>query len=144
MEAYVLRCAAPLAAADRLAARARPGRGAAGGGRASRTSGAWMPGDEAYLSVARAWLARGEPERARAVLAPLLAVARRVPVDGHARGRARAWTGARSSSSASRGTAASDAALAAAGSCAARSMACRRLRDDAGQRPAAGLGLAAR
>ena len=41
--------------------------------------GAWVLGDEAYLSLARAWLARGEPERARAVLAPLLAVARRVP-----------------------------------------------------------------
>ena len=38
-----------------------------------------MLGDEAYLSVARAWLGRGEPERARAVLAPLLAVAQRVP-----------------------------------------------------------------
>jgi hypothetical protein len=41
--------------------------------------GAWMLGDEAYLSLARAWLARCEAERARAVLAPLLAVARRVP-----------------------------------------------------------------
>ena len=41
--------------------------------------GAWLPGDEAYLSVARAWLDRGEPERARATLAPLLAVAERVP-----------------------------------------------------------------
>ena len=36
-------------------------------------------GDEACLALARAWLGRGEPERARAVLAPLLAVADRVP-----------------------------------------------------------------
>ena len=38
-----------------------------------------MLGDEACLSLARAWLGCGEPERARAVLAPLLAVAERVP-----------------------------------------------------------------
>jgi hypothetical protein len=40
---------------------------------------AWLTGDGAYLSVARAWLARGEPERARSVVAPLIAAARRVP-----------------------------------------------------------------
>jgi hypothetical protein len=40
---------------------------------------AWVLGDEAYLSLARAWLGRGVPERARAVLAPLLVVAQRVP-----------------------------------------------------------------
>jgi len=78
VEAYVLRCAAPLAAATGSAALL--GR-AAGLLEAARTpaGGAWLPGDDAYLSIARAWLGRGEPERARATLAPLLAVARRVP-----------------------------------------------------------------
>ena len=77
-EAYLLRCAAPLASAtgsptvladaDRLLRQASIPAG-----------GAWLFGDEACLSLARAWLGRGEPERARAVLAPLLAVAERVP-----------------------------------------------------------------
>ena len=78
VEAYVLRCAAPLAAATGstallgqaaglLEAASMPG------------GGAWLPGDDAYLSIARAWLDRGEPERARATLDPLLTVARRVP-----------------------------------------------------------------
>jgi DNA-binding SARP family transcriptional activator/predicted ATPase len=77
-EAYLLRCAAPLAAAtgsptvlaeaDRLLGQASIPAG-----------GAWFLGDEAYLCLARAWLARGEPERARAILAPLLALAERVP-----------------------------------------------------------------
>jgi hypothetical protein len=54
-------------------------------------------GYEVYLSVARAWLTTGRPERARAVLAPLLGAAERVPwvaalaaalvVDGAALGR---------------------------------------------------------
>jgi DNA-binding SARP family transcriptional activator/predicted ATPase len=77
-EAYLLRCAAPLAAAtgspavladaDRLLGQAGipPG-------------GAWLLGEEAYLALAQAWLRRGDPERARAVLAPLLALAERVP-----------------------------------------------------------------
>ena len=77
-EAYQLRCAAPLASAtgsptvladaDRLLQQASIPAG-----------GAWLFGDEACLSLARAWLRRGDPERARAVLAPLLAVAERVP-----------------------------------------------------------------
>jgi tetratricopeptide (TPR) repeat protein len=77
-EAYLLRCAAPLAAAtgsttlladaDRLL------------GQAGIPDGwAWLPGEEAYLALAQAWLDRGEPERARAVLAPLLALTERVP-----------------------------------------------------------------
>jgi hypothetical protein len=41
--------------------------------------GAWMLGYEAYLSLAEAWLAHDEPDRARAVLAPLLSVAEREP-----------------------------------------------------------------
>ncbi|HYB48352.1 MAG TPA: hypothetical protein VED20_13505, partial [Streptosporangiaceae bacterium] len=77
-EANLLRCAAPLAEAtgsptvladtDRLLEQASIPAG-----------GAWVYGDEAYLSLARAWLGRGDPERARTVLAPLLAVAERVP-----------------------------------------------------------------
>ncbi len=56
-----------------------------------------MLGYEAYLSVARAWLTAGQPEQARAVLAPLLTAVERVPwvaalaaalvVDGTALGR---------------------------------------------------------
>jgi len=38
-----------------------------------------MLGYEVYLSLAEAWLGHGEPDRARAVLAPLLAVAEREP-----------------------------------------------------------------
>lgn len=77
-ESYLLRCAAPLAEAtgslavlneaDRMLSliSAPPG-------------SAWLTGDAAYLSVARTWLARREPERARTVLAPMLAAAARVP-----------------------------------------------------------------
>jgi len=39
----------------------------------------WMLGYEVYLSLAKAWLGHGEPDRARAVLTPLLAVAEREP-----------------------------------------------------------------
>ncbi len=77
-EAYLLRCAAPLAAAtgspsvlaraDRLLAQA-----------SIPADGAWLPGEEAYLCLAHAWLEQGDAERARAILAPLLAVAERVP-----------------------------------------------------------------
>lgn len=76
-ESYVLRCLAPLASvtgspdllerADDLLAQA------------TTEAGAWIPGYETYLAVASAWLPRGEPERARQVLAPLLAVAERTP-----------------------------------------------------------------
>ncbi len=77
-EANLLRCAAPLAEAtgsptvladaDRLLEQA-----------SIPADGAWVFGQDAYLSLARAWLGRGDPERARVVLAPLLAVAERVP-----------------------------------------------------------------
>ncbi len=40
-------------------------------------SGAWLLGADAYLAVARGWLAAGEPERAAAVLAPLTTAAAR-------------------------------------------------------------------
>jgi DNA-binding SARP family transcriptional activator len=77
-EANLLRCAAPLAEAtgspavladaDRLLEQASIPAG-----------GAWVYGEDAYLSLARAWLGHRNPERARTVLAPLLAVAERVP-----------------------------------------------------------------
>jgi DNA-binding SARP family transcriptional activator/tetratricopeptide (TPR) repeat protein len=78
VESGVLRCAAPLAAAT--GSRGVLDRAAAVLAAARIPDGAaWVLGDDAYLSLARAWLGHGEPERARAVLAPLLAVARRVP-----------------------------------------------------------------
>ena len=76
-ESYRLRCLAPLAEvtgdpavlaeADALLA-----------GISAPPGGAWILGADAYLSVARAWLGRCEPARARAVLAPLLAAAQRL------------------------------------------------------------------
>ena len=78
VEAYLLRCAAPLAAAT--GSRAVLGEAAGLLEQASiPDGGAWMLGYEAYLSLAEAWLAQDEPERARVVLAPLLAVAEREP-----------------------------------------------------------------
>jgi DNA-binding SARP family transcriptional activator len=77
-EASLLRCTAPLAEAtgslDLLAEAATLlGKVAAPPGMA------YVTGDGCYLAVARAWLARHEPLRARAVLAPLLTAAARVP-----------------------------------------------------------------
>ena len=84
-EAYVLRCLGPLAEvtrspavlaeADRLLAGARLPAG-----------DAWVLGYEVYLSVARGWLTADQPERARAVLAPLLGAVERVPWVACARG----------------------------------------------------------
>jgi hypothetical protein len=88
IEAYVIRCAAPLAAAtgsramldqaaELLEAAVLP------------DGGAWVQGDECYFSIARAWLSQDQPDRARAVLAPLLAVAEREPwIATHAAGLA--------------------------------------------------------
>jgi tetratricopeptide (TPR) repeat protein len=78
MEAYLLRCAAPLAAAtgsSAVLAEAADWLEQAD----IPDGGAWMLGYEVYLSLAEAWLGHGEPDRARAVLAPLLAVAEREP-----------------------------------------------------------------
>jgi tetratricopeptide (TPR) repeat protein len=78
VEGYLLRCAAPLAAAT--GSRALLEEATALLERASiPDGGAWMLGYEAYLSLAQAWLGHDEPDRARAVLAPLLAVADREP-----------------------------------------------------------------
>jgi len=78
VEGYLLRCAAPLAAVT--GSRAVLGEAAGWLERASiPDGGAWVLGYEAYLSLAEAWLGHDEPERARAVLAPLLAVAEREP-----------------------------------------------------------------
>ena len=76
-EAYLLRCLAPLAEltgstevleqADALLT-----------GISAPPGSAWLLGADAYVSVARAWLANDEPDRARAVLVPLLAAARRL------------------------------------------------------------------
>jgi DNA-binding SARP family transcriptional activator len=78
VEAYLLRCAAPLAAAtgspsvlaraDRLLEQAT-----------IPVDGAWLLGEESYLCLAQAWLEQGDAERARAVLSPLLTMADRVP-----------------------------------------------------------------
>jgi DNA-binding SARP family transcriptional activator/tetratricopeptide (TPR) repeat protein len=77
-QSYLLRCLAPLAEAD--GERATLERADALLASVQTPPGAaWMGGDFAYLSVARAWLAAGDPRRARQVLAPMLAAARRVP-----------------------------------------------------------------
>jgi tetratricopeptide (TPR) repeat protein len=75
-EAFHLRCVAPLAEItgdpallDEADALVRSILAPAGT--------AWLLGAEAYLSVARSWLRRGVPERARATVAPLLEPARR-------------------------------------------------------------------
>ena len=77
-EAYVLRCLGPLAEVTRSpAVLAEADRLLAG---ATLPAGdAWVLGYEVYLSVARGWLTADQPERARAVLAPLLGAAERVP-----------------------------------------------------------------
>jgi uncharacterized protein HemY len=46
---------------------------------AAPAGSAWLWGAQAYLCVARGWLAIDEPARARHALAPLLAAATRIP-----------------------------------------------------------------
>jgi hypothetical protein len=94
-EAIVLRCLAPLAEATGSAGILAEAAALLAGISAPAGS-AFLTGDGCYLAVARAWLARGEPELARDALAPLLAAAGRVPwvaplaaaslVDGRAAG----------------------------------------------------------
>lgn len=77
-EAYLLRVLCPLAEAtgspDVLVEA-----DALLGGITAPPGSAFLVGDACYLAVARSWLAHDEPERARAVLAPLVAAAARVP-----------------------------------------------------------------
>jgi DNA-binding SARP family transcriptional activator/tetratricopeptide (TPR) repeat protein len=78
MEAYLLRSAAPLAAATGSPALLSQAAGLLE--QATMPAGtAWVLGYEAYLSVAQAWLGHDDPERARAALAPLRATAEREP-----------------------------------------------------------------
>jgi DNA-binding SARP family transcriptional activator/tetratricopeptide (TPR) repeat protein len=78
IESYLLRAIAPLAAAT--GSLELLGEAAALLEQATiPAGGAWVFGYEACLSVAQAWLGHGDPERARAVLAPLLEVAQREP-----------------------------------------------------------------
>jgi DNA-binding SARP family transcriptional activator len=77
-EAFLLRCLGPLAeatgsrsvlvVADAMLRRISTPPGSA-----------WLVGEGAYLSVARSWLEHDEPQRAREVLAPMLAAAARIP-----------------------------------------------------------------
>lgn len=75
-EGYLLRCLAPLAEAtgspDVLAQA-----DAMLTGISTSPGSAWFQGSDVYLAVSRAWLAHGEPARARAVLRPLLTASHR-------------------------------------------------------------------
>jgi DNA-binding SARP family transcriptional activator/tetratricopeptide (TPR) repeat protein len=77
-EAYLLHCLGPLAEATRSPAVLAEADQLLAGVRLP-AGDAWVLGYEAYLSIARAWLTAGQPERARAVLAPLLGAVQRVP-----------------------------------------------------------------
>jgi len=70
--AYRLRCLAPLAEATGSVARLEEADAAL-----RAIDRAWLYGADAYVSVARGWRARGEPERAREILEPLLEASRR-------------------------------------------------------------------
>jgi DNA-binding SARP family transcriptional activator len=97
-EAYRLRCLAPLAEATGDPAVLAEAERLLGGIETPPGS-AFLLGADAYLCVARARLRSGDPGRARAVLAPLLAAARRlewIPVlvtAGHVDARAAAARG---------------------------------------------------
>jgi DNA-binding SARP family transcriptional activator/tetratricopeptide (TPR) repeat protein len=73
--AYLLRSLAPLAEADGSAVTLAEA-DALLATVATQDGAAWLLGLDTYLCVARAWLAAGEPSRARARLAPLLVAAR--------------------------------------------------------------------
>jgi DNA-binding SARP family transcriptional activator len=78
MEGYLLRCLAPLADATGSPALLADAAGLLE--RAGVPDGrAWLPGADAYVSLARAWLGAGEPASARYCLRSLLEVARREP-----------------------------------------------------------------
>ncbi len=77
-EAYLLRCLGPLAEATGSPAVLAEA-DAMLSGVTTPPGSAWIAGDVAYLSVARAWLNSGDPQRARTTLSPLLAASRRIP-----------------------------------------------------------------
>jgi DNA-binding SARP family transcriptional activator/tetratricopeptide (TPR) repeat protein len=77
-QAYLLRCLAPLAEANG-SAQTLAEADALLRQVVTPSGSAWIAGDFTYLCIARAWLAAGQPQRARDVLAPMLAVAERVP-----------------------------------------------------------------
>jgi tetratricopeptide (TPR) repeat protein len=74
--AYSLRCLAPLAEATGSPALLTEA-DAALRSLALPPGSAWLYGTDAYLSVARAWQARGEPDRAGEILGPLRSAAAR-------------------------------------------------------------------
>ena len=77
-EASRLRCLAPLAEAT--GSREVLGQATALLESITAPAGhAWLTADGCYLAIARAWLTHGDPARARAVLAPLLTAAARIP-----------------------------------------------------------------
>jgi len=76
-EAVLLRCLAPLAEVTGSRSTLAQADHLLRGIRAPVGS-AWLLGADCYLSVARAWLDRNEPARARAVLTPLLSAAERL------------------------------------------------------------------
>jgi DNA-binding SARP family transcriptional activator len=76
-ESYMLRCLAPLASVTGSADLLERADGLLA--QAASTAGAWIPGYEAYLALARAWMQHGEPAHARDLLDPLLRVALATP-----------------------------------------------------------------
>jgi DNA-binding SARP family transcriptional activator/tetratricopeptide (TPR) repeat protein len=78
VEAYLLRCTAALAHATGSLPLLTEAASLLEGAEIPPDN-AWLVGYDAYLSLARAWLGHGQPDRASAVLTPLLAVAERGP-----------------------------------------------------------------
>jgi tetratricopeptide (TPR) repeat protein len=78
VEAYLLRCTAGLARATGSLPLLTEADGILGQAEIPPDH-AWLAGYDAYLSLARCWLAHDQPDRASAVLAPLLAAAEQGP-----------------------------------------------------------------
>ncbi|HEY1321154.1 MAG TPA: AAA family ATPase [Streptosporangiaceae bacterium] len=76
VEAYLLRCLAPLAAATGSPAVLAEAAGVLAAASIPE-GGAWLLGADPCISLAHAWLGQDEPEGCRNVLAPLLAVTER-------------------------------------------------------------------
>jgi DNA-binding SARP family transcriptional activator/tetratricopeptide (TPR) repeat protein len=77
-KSYLLRCVAPLALATGSAELLAEADDLLGQIDAPPGS-AWVLGADAYMCVAKAWLNRGDAERARAILDPLIYAVRRIP-----------------------------------------------------------------